>query len=916
MTDQGARLSAALGDRYRIERELGVGGMATVYLAQDLRHDRKVALKVLKPELAAVLGAERFLAEIKTTANLQHPHILPLHDSGNVDGTVFYVMPNVEGESLRDRLTRETQLPIADAVRLGTEVASALDYAHRHGIIHRDIKPENILLHDGRALVADFGIALAASRTDGGTRMTETGMSLGTPHYMSPEQAMGERTLDARTDIYALGCVVYEMLSGEPPHSGPTAQAIVAKVLTDEPRPLVQLRKSVPEHVDDAVLTALAKLPADRFSTAGEFANALQGATSSVRAARSRSTQTGAWIRDARSRIALGAIGALIILAGAALGLRPRVPSIESSQPPMMARLAMAPGDRIVGSVGDDGTNGGRPSRIALAISPDGQSLVYVGERGGTRQLFLRPLVGELSTPIAGTENAQSPFFSPDGQSIGYWAGGRLMRASLAGGQPTQIAEIPRISGASWSEHDRIVVDAVDAAGLILFSATGATAPDTITGPGATLPHFLPGGEAIVFSQRERGLGDVRFHVEVMTLGDRQRRILIDDAVDGRFVSTGHLVFGRAGRMLGVPFDLATNRVTGAAVEVLADVMHALNGANANVLTGVMQVAISPAGHLVYLTGGTTPDRSRHLVWLDRQGRATPISAAGNQPFFAARLSPDERLAAITSVGNEDVLNVFDFARGTLQTLTDPGIQLWPLWSTEGTRVIRRGIVRDTTALVWSLADGSRPATSIVEGAIVDMAPAFWSFDGKELFAVAYDTEGGGLHGITIPGGAVRKVADLPLDIRYPDLSHDGKWLAYSALEAGSPEFQVFVQPWPALDRKWKVSTNSGHFPVWTRDGTELIYTVFLPADSTGQAPQRVMSVQVGAGPEFSTPRELFTAVMGSGNPIRTFDVTSDGSRILTAMGPPVRAPAGEPQVIFNWFTELRRLSVRQATPR
>jgi serine/threonine protein kinase len=218
-----SKLAGALADRYRIERELGQGGMATVYLAQDLKHDRKVALKVLKPELAAVLGAERFLAEIKTTANLQHPHILPLHDSGTVDGTVFYVMPFVQGESLRDRLTREKQLPIADAVRLGGEVAGALDYAHRQGIIHRDIKPENILLHDGRALVADFGIALAASRTEGGTRMTETGMSLGTPHYMSPEQAMGERTLDARSDIYALGCVVYEMVSGEPPHSGPTA---------------------------------------------------------------------------------------------------------------------------------------------------------------------------------------------------------------------------------------------------------------------------------------------------------------------------------------------------------------------------------------------------------------------------------------------------------------------------------------------------------------------------------------------------------------------------------------------------------------------------------------------------------------------------------------------------------------------
>ncbi len=271
------RLTAALSAHYRLERELGQGGMATVYLAHDLKHDRKVAVKVLRPELAAVIGAERFLAEIKTTANLQHPHILGLIDSGDADGFLYYVMPYVEGESLRDRLDHETQLPIDVAVRITSEVASALDYAHRHGVIHRDIKPENILLHDGSALVADFGIALAAHKA-GSTRMTETGMSLGTPHYMSPEQAMGERELTARSDVYALGCVLYEMLVGEPPFTGPTAQSIVAKVMTDDPRPLHTLRRTVPPAVEDAVLTALEKLPADRFASAAEFARRSPGA--------------------------------------------------------------------------------------------------------------------------------------------------------------------------------------------------------------------------------------------------------------------------------------------------------------------------------------------------------------------------------------------------------------------------------------------------------------------------------------------------------------------------------------------------------------------------------------------------------------------------------------------------------------
>src|SRR4051795_7855643 len=278
MQEPRSRLAAALADRYRIERELGQGGMATVYLAQDLRHHRQVAIKLMRPELSAVIGAERFLSEIRTTANLQHPHILPLFDSGEVDGVLYYAMPFVEGESLRDRLSREKQLPVPDAVRIATEVASALDYAHRHGVIHRDIKPENILLHDGSALVADFGIALAASKA-GGTRITETGMSVGTPHYMSPEQAMGEREITARSDIYALGAILYEMLTGDPPFTGSTAQAVVARVVTESPRPLVPQRHTIPAHVEAAVLTALEKLPADRFASAAEFAEALQDRT-------------------------------------------------------------------------------------------------------------------------------------------------------------------------------------------------------------------------------------------------------------------------------------------------------------------------------------------------------------------------------------------------------------------------------------------------------------------------------------------------------------------------------------------------------------------------------------------------------------------------------------------------------------
>jgi TolB-like protein/tRNA A-37 threonylcarbamoyl transferase component Bud32 len=270
-----AQLTTELTDRYHIEREIGRGGMATVYLARDLKHDRRVALKVLRPELGAVLGVDRFLSEIRVTANLQHPNLLPLFDSGEAAGLLYYVMPFVEGETLRSRLTRETQLPIDEAIRIATLLAGALESAHRRGVIHRDLKPENILLRDGQPVIADFGIALAVSNA-GGERVTQTGLSLGTPQYMSPEQATGDRTIDARSDIYSLSAVLYEMLTGEPPHSGPSAQAIIARLLTEDARPVSVMRPSVPPHVDAAIRRGLQRVPADRFTSAQEMVTALR----------------------------------------------------------------------------------------------------------------------------------------------------------------------------------------------------------------------------------------------------------------------------------------------------------------------------------------------------------------------------------------------------------------------------------------------------------------------------------------------------------------------------------------------------------------------------------------------------------------------------------------------------------------
>ncbi len=454
MTTTPAALQAALADRYRVERGLGAGGMAVVYLAHDLRHDRHVALKVLRAELSAILGAERFLKEIRTTANLQHPHILPLHDSGEAGGVVYYVMPYVEGESLRDRLSREKQLPVEEAVRIGREVASALDYAHRHGVVHRDIKPENILLHDGQALVADFGIALAAARTEGSTRLTETGMSLGTPQYMAPEQAMGEREVTPKADIYALGCVVYEMLAGEPPFTGPTAQAIIARVMSEEPRSLTLQRRSVPPHVEAAVLMALEKLPADRFASAAQLADALANPGFATTATRAVPAAAGpaARINAVRRLLPWG----LLALAGglAAFGwLRPR--GGRATGPSRLAILV--PGL---------GGSGGPNLQRQLALTPDGGTVIFtVVHPDGSNTLMRQDLDAAGPVQIGGSTAAQSnPLVSPGGR----WliatsaATGRVWRFPIGGGTGVPLpAAVTTTAFAGWGDDGALWVTRV-----------------------------------------------------------------------------------------------------------------------------------------------------------------------------------------------------------------------------------------------------------------------------------------------------------------------------------------------------------------------------------------------------------------------------------------------------------------------
>jgi len=452
-----AQLNESLTGRYEIEREIGRGGMATVYLARDTRHDRRVALKVLDPDLGAIVGPERFLAEIRVTSQLQHPHLLPLFDSGEAtlpgsppgSGLLFYVMPYVAGESLRDRLAREKQLPIDEAVRIAVAVASALEYAHQHGVIHRDLKPENILLQAGQPVVADFGIALALSNA-GGARITQTGISLGTPQYMSPEQATGDRTIDARSDIYSLGAVLYEMLTGDPPHQGATAQAIIARLLTERPRRIHATRESVPPFVDAATMRALEKLPADRFASAREFGDALERSGDTA-AARQRVWEADA---PARSRRVRAFWLSVAVVVGALLGvatdraLRLRSSVSPRGDLPVMRTSFELPSNAPLGLAAQPAL--GYNSRV-LDVSPDGSGLAYVAQTASGTMLYVRDMTTGLAHALPGTEGAIHPFYSPDGQWLGFLTADHVKKVPRRGGTVVSLCQANGPILARWT---------------------------------------------------------------------------------------------------------------------------------------------------------------------------------------------------------------------------------------------------------------------------------------------------------------------------------------------------------------------------------------------------------------------------------------------------------------------------------
>ena len=886
MTPVNERLSAALADRYRIESELGAGGMATVYLAHDARHDRKVALKVLRPELSAILGAERFLAEIKTTANLQHPHILGLFDSGEAAGNVFYVMPFVEGESLRDRLKRDHQLPVEEALRIAREVADALEYAHQHGIVHRDIKPENILLHGGHAVVADFGIALAASRSEGGSRMTETGMSLGTPHYMSPEQAMGEREITPKTDIYALGCVLYEMLTAEPPFVGATAQAIIGRVLTEEPRSLTAQRKTIPPHVEAAVQMALAKLPADRFASAKEFGDALGRSdfalpASTTRMSPAHGASTTKESRSWRKNIARAAPW-VVALAAIALYAAERSRPANKAQP--IARFALQLTPEV--------TTG--QAWHPLALSPDGSRLVFVGSPAGGQQLFTRRLDAMDAVPIPGTENGISPFFSADGSMIAFVVGNRLMKVAVAGGPVLAICDVPTpFYGGTWNEGDTILF--ADDRGLHVVPSAGGqpsliAAPDSGSGTTFRWPEFLPGGRTALFATLDTNVD----RLAAITLGSREIRRY--DVVGGNphYVEQGHVVLSligqigstglvTAGTLMSLQFDAGR-------LEALGDPVPVAGNVQMGPTSRVGKLAISRNGTIAFASGAFG---SVSLVEIARDGSERDAGAAAR--FFGTpRLAPDGRRIAlsVTETGATDIWT-FDRIAKTLTRLTFDGAGSRPVWTRDGRRIAYSS-GGDLNDISWIPADGSASAEALVGGPDDQFAGDFMPDDRSLVIREGGQTMRRRIVVVSLDSARTRRtLIESGFQNHSPSLSPDGRWVAYASDETGRTE--IYVRPVSGPGGKWQVSKAGGLEPRWSPAGRE----IFFRAGPSMMA----ASVQGGATFVSGEVRELFKTDAAFGPNFPNYDVTKDGRTFIMFKPPPQSGQ--QVIVLLNWFDNL-----------
>ena len=904
---------------YAIGAPLGAGGMGEVYRATDTRLKRHVAIKILPASLADDSDRlARFQREAEVLASLNHPHIATVYGLEDDAGVTALVMELVEGPTLADRIA-QGPIPVDEALPIARQIAEAIETAHERGIIHRDLKPANIKVReDGTVKVLDFGLAKLAERDAAVTTgvddpalsptltspagMTGVGVILGTAAYMSPEQARG-RAVDKRTDIWAFGAVLYEMLTGTRAFEGDDVTEMLASVVKSTPN-----WAALPPHVPPPVVALVQRcLEKDRHKRIGDIAvarfvlsdHAVLGAPSnavaqSARPRHSRWLQSLAWAMPA-------------LIAGLAIGWllqpEPGAPAVAHLQ------IGVAPAAQLVGSIASV-----RPSRTAIAISPDGQVVVFAGVRGGDTQLYLRALDRAHATSLAGTERANAPFFSPDGNWIGFWADNQLKKVPAAGGPPAVVTEVPgrRYWGAGWAEDGSIFV--AGASGIVRVKSAGGaavpvTAPDGSKGERHLLPQPVPGGRFLLFTTMNSDDWNTS-NVVLQSLDNGQRRVLVAGA-DARYVATGHLLYLKSGTLMGVPFDARSGEIRGDSVALIDGVMQGVNAPNGSDETGAGQYAVSRSGTLVYAHGGIGPIREKTLVWVDRQGAARPLGTSAGS-YMSPRLSPDGQKIAVSSRrGASRITDIwlYDVARDAPTRLTFDASNNSPVWSPDSKRVVYAA----GSLHAIDLHGGGPPERLATSDDL--QVPSSWSAGANAIAFLQRPESGEASSGIWI-----LPVVGMPADhkprlfiqsrfiLTHPDFSPDGRWISYVSNESGSPE--VYVQAYPGPGEKIRISTNGGTEPVWTSNGRELLYR----APSSSGARSAFLSVAVRSTSPFRTdpPRVLFETQPGeydSTSPTRGWDASADGQRFLLAK--PVTLddkPVAAIHIVLNWAHELRRL--------
>ncbi len=886
---------------YEIQSALGAGGMGEVYKARDTRLDRSVAIKVLAPEIAADPNLRaRFEREARAVAALDHPHICGLYDVGEVDGTHFLVMPCLEGQTLAARLEKGA-MPLDQALTIATQIADALDKAHRQGIVHRDLKPANIMLTKTGAKLLDFG--LAKLRAPGGpialsgmerlattTPGTAQGTILGTVQYMAPEQVEG-KDADARGDIWALGAVLYEMATGARPFQGDTPASVIGAILKDEP-PLLSSRQPVaPSALDQLVSGCLAKDPDDRWQSAADVRRQLDWIAKGEGTSGQAETKTTA-ARPARYRPLLLATTALSLLAAAAMA--PGWLAHSRGAAPGVLRLSIVPPPRATFSA--------PPASIVsaqVAMSPDGRFVAFTAETpGGRPGLWVRPVDSLDARMLAGTEDATYPFWSPDNRSLGFFSRGKLKTIALAGGPAATLTDAPLDSrGGTWNRQGTILFAPTATAVIYRVSATGgAVTPvtkfDTSRAESShRFPSFLPDGRYFIYTIRSERAEN--WGISIASLDSLEGRVLTTGTDwSAQVVPPGHLLYLRGRTLVAQAMDLENRRLTGEAVTI-ADAV----GTTA---TGYASFSASHVGSLLY---APTPGLDGELRWFTRGGAASE-SLGDAASFLDFELAPHERFVAVSRVDEQqntaDIWTV-DLERKVWTRLTsDRANDASALWSPDGSRIAFRSNRRGVADLYQKRSSGSAAEERWL-GIGNNLVVSDWSADGQYVLFTNTSSPAGSNIWFWPTSGQEKPtlIVQRPLNAMHGRFSPDGRWLAYASDESG--EWQVYVQPFPESGDRRQISAAGGSEPRWRRDGRELF---FLGSD------MRMMSVDIPAGNALAAgvSRALFqTRVPLTGNPYRTnYAVSRDGQRFLvnTSTAEGLSSPL---TILLNWPALLRR---------